>query len=90
MMMVVKSQEKQLAHALSEHETLVLKGYTFEVAENIGVVVARGDHVRGFWRCHTHKISWTPAGTFEPSAYVTTIDEAVAFTLTLAQSASGK
>lgn len=88
MMMAVKSLDQQLADALLEHETLILKGYSFDVRDDLGVVVARGDLVRGIWRCQPHKLSWTPAGSFEPSVYVGTVEDAVNFTLTLAQASS--
>lgn len=84
MMMVIKSEEKRLIEALMEQETLLLKGFTFELEENIGVVVSRSEHVRGFWRYQSGRFAWTPAGYYEATVHTKVMDDAVAFTLTLA------
>lgn len=85
MMMVIRSEEKRLLEALMEQEMLLLKGFNFELADNIGVVVARGEHVRGLWRYQSGRFAWTPAGYYEATVHTKTMDDAVAFTLTLAE-----
>lgn len=87
MMMVIKSEEKRLIEALMEQEILVLKGFTFALEENIGVVVSRAEHVRGFWRYQSGRFAWTPAGYYEATVHAKVLDDAVAFTLTLADKA---
>ncbi len=83
-MMAIKSEEKRLLEALMEQEVLVLKGFTFELADNIGVIVSRGEHVRGFWRYQSGRFAWTPAGYYEATVHTKVMDDAIAFSLTLA------
>ena len=83
MMMVIRTEEKCLLEALMEQETLILKGFNFELADNIGVVVSRGEHVRGLWRYQSGRYAWTPAGYYEATVHTKVLDDAIAFTLTL-------
>jgi len=84
MMMVIKSEETRLIEALTAQEVLVLQGYTFEFGEDVGVVVRQAEHVRGFWRYQSGRFAWTPAGYYEATVHTKVMDDAVAFTLTLA------
>lgn len=85
MMMAIKTEEKRLLDALMNQEVLLLQGFTFELEDNIGVVVAKRDHVRGFWRHVSGQFAWTPAGQCDATISVQIIDEAVAHTLKLAE-----
>ncbi len=84
MMMVIKSEEKRLIEALMEQEILLLKGFTFDLGEDIGVVVSQSAHVRGFWHYQSGRFAWTPGGYYEATVHTKVMDDAVAFTLTLA------
>lgn len=85
MMMVIKSEEKRLLEALMDQEILTLKGFNFELTDNVGVIVSRGDHVRGFWRYQSGRFAWTPAGYYEATVHTKVIDDAVNFTMTFAE-----
>ena len=86
-MMVIRSEDKRLLEKLMEQEHLILNGFHFELVDGIGIVVARAEHVRGFWRYQSDRYAWTPAGNHEPTLHAKVMDDAVAFTLTLANPA---
>ena len=88
MMMVIKSEkseEKRLLEALVSQELLALKGFHFELAENVGVLVSRGDEVRGFWRYQSGRFAWTPSGYYEATVHTKVMDDAVTFTRAMSE-----
>lgn len=82
MMMNIKSEQKRLLELLQEQETLVLKGFGFDLTENVGVIVTHGEDVLGFWTYQSGRFAWTPAGYYEATVHTKIIDDAVAFTMT--------
>lgn len=88
MMMAVKSQEQRLMEALMDQEVLVLKGYHFDIADDVGVIVSCRGHVRGFWRYQSGRFAWTPAGYYEATTHANTADDAVTQVLSLAAKSS--
>lgn len=79
--MGANEQNSLLMQRLEEVEALKSRGFTACCGPTGGVVVDRWSHVRGVWHFHIHSYFWTPAGYNEPTYRVSTLEEAVAYTL---------
>lgn len=71
----------KLMDALEAEEALKLRGFTASCGPTGAVVVDRWSHVRGVWHFHTHSYFWTPAGNNEPTYRTSTLEGALAYTL---------
>lgn len=78
--MVIKTEEKQLLEALMEQDKLIQAGLIFDIAEDAGVVISQGTHVRGFWRFQSGRFAWTPAGYAQPEAHADTLADVIVHT----------
>lgn len=72
----------KLKEALEAEEALKLRGFTASCGPTGAVVVDRWNHVRGVWHFHLHSFFWTPAGYNEPTYRTSTLEDAIAYSLT--------
>lgn len=76
-------RETELAELLNRHEVLRLRGYTFALGPQGGVIVGRWGHVRGVWRACNDGYGWIPASNTEPVHWSENAEAAVRFTLVM-------
>jgi len=72
---------ERLCALLVDQAVLAQRNYVFVADESDGVVVRRGPHVRGLWRCFGGEFGWIPAGYAEPTHYVRDAEAAMRYTL---------
>lgn len=70
-----------LRDLLNAQTLLEQRGYRFEPDGGDTILVYRGTHLRGIWRCVNGAFAWTPAGYVEPAHVVRGVDGALRHTL---------
>lgn len=73
----------QLIDALEALEVLKLRGFASSCGPTDSVVVDRWGHVRGIWHVHNEQYFWTSGASSQPTHIAPTLDDAVAYTLSV-------
>ena len=81
--MAACAETMQLIEALEAQETLRLRGFSASCGQTGSVVVDRWGHVRGIWHVHDGRYYWTNGASSQPTHSVTSLDDAVAYTMTV-------
>lgn len=76
-------REGELQEQLQRHEVLRLRGYTFALGPQGGLIVERWGHVRGVWRHDGERFAWTPASYAEPMHWAEDAASAVRYTIVM-------
>lgn len=79
--MLAKREEMHLLDLLGMHEILRLRGFSFVLGPQGGVVVDRRGHVRGIWHFDGRRFAWTPASNGGPTHWADDAQAAVRYTL---------
>lgn len=79
--MTSRERELELLGLLQSHEILRLRGFSFVMGPEGGVVIDRWGHVRGIWRFKDGHFGWTPPSYNSPVHWVATAEAAVRYTL---------
>lgn len=79
--MTASMREAELLELLCKHEVLRLRGYSFVLGPQGGVVIDRWGQVRGIWRFEHDRYAWTPAGHTRPQHWAQDAESAVRYTL---------
>lgn len=78
---VANERDVELLDLLRKHEVLRLRGYSFVLGVEGGVVIDRWGHVRGVWHHDGERYAWTPASNSEPIHWSDDAEAAVRYTL---------
>ena len=79
--MTTRKYEIELLQLLNQHEILRLRGYSFVLGPEGGVIADRWGHVRGVWTFVEGAFGWTPASHTEPMHFSDDAQAAVRYTL---------
>ncbi len=79
---------RRLYEALCAQPILAERDFRFALEGHDRLVVNRGAHTRGIWRCAGNRFTWTPAGYNEPTHTVREADAAQRYTLIVLATAS--
>lgn len=81
--MGASAETMQLMEALEAQQLLKLRGFTASYGQTGSVVVDRWGHVRGLWHIYNGQYFWTGGASSQPTHSVASMDEAIAYTLSV-------